>query len=151
MIIRPYQPTDWTRICAIHDAARLDELRHSVGEAAFRSLEETFEREELFAAWVKVAELHGRIEGFVAYSEIELTWLYVDPAMYRKGVGRALLRHAVKHARTRLTVEVLEGNKPALQLYLSEGFKFMHRAVGRLEGNEEFAASGFVLERAGDT
>lgn len=39
MHIRPYFPSDWPRLCTIHDAARLDELRLSVGEAAFLTLE----------------------------------------------------------------------------------------------------------------
>jgi hypothetical protein len=39
--IRPYEAADWSRLCAIHDAARLDELRHSAGLAAFLTLEQT--------------------------------------------------------------------------------------------------------------
>ncbi len=152
MKIRPYIPTDWSRLSAIHDAARLDELRLSAGEAAFLTLEQTAINEGLFSAQLDVAEIDDLIEGFVAYSDEELTWLYVNPSCYRRGVGRALLRHAVAHGGPVIRAEVLEGNEPALSLYLSEGFRIVERVEGRLEGNESFSAVGYRLERqvAGD-
>jgi ribosomal protein S18 acetylase RimI-like enzyme len=145
--LRPYRPPDWPRLCEIHDAARLNELRLSAGEAAFLTLEQTAENEGLFAAQLVVAEQHGIVQGFVAYSEEELTWLYVAPSLARRGVGRALLRHACAHAGLRFTTEVLEGNAPALNLYRSEGFRIERHVKGRRVGNEGFAASGFVLVR----
>ena len=147
MEIREYTPEDWPRLCEIHDAARLDELRPSVGEAAFLTLEQTAENEGLFDASVFVAEVSGRVEGFVAFSPDELTWLYVDPSVYRRGIGRALLRHAIERADDHFSTEVLVGNEPALQLYLSEGFSITEKADGRLTGNDAFEASGYILER----
>ncbi|MEO0374964.1 MAG: alpha/beta fold hydrolase [Cyanobacteria bacterium P01_A01_bin.17] len=44
-----------------------------------------------------------------------------------------------------MEIEVLEGNTPALKLYLSEGFKIVQRVEGKLEGNEKFAAAGLAL------
>ena len=75
----------------------------------------------------------------------ELTWLYVDPQFYKQGVGRALVRHAVADSTSAMELEVLEGNTPALKLYLFEGFKVVKRIEGKLEGNEGFAAVGLVL------
>lgn len=147
MRIRPYSPADWPRLCEIHDAARMDELRASAGTAAFLTLQETAENEGLFDARLDVLELDGAVVGFVAFSEDELTWLYVDPRRYRQGIGRALLRHALAHAGPRVRAEVLEGNEPALRLYLAEGFHIVERVEGRLEGNESFAAIGYRLER----
>jgi hypothetical protein len=46
-----------------------------------------------------------------------------------------------------VTTEVLVGNEPALNLYLSEGFRVLRRVDGKLTGNEIFAASGYVLQR----
>lgn len=149
MRIRPYAPSDWPRVCAIHDAARLDELRLSVGEAAFLTLERAFEDEGLFDGRVDVAEIAGDLAGFVAHTDDELGWLYVDPALSGRGIGRALLRHAIANAGTPLRTEVLEGNEPVLLLYLSEGFAVEKRVEGRLEGHETFAASGFLLVRDG--
>jgi ribosomal protein S18 acetylase RimI-like enzyme len=145
--VRPYSPSDWERLCLIHDQARLDELRASGLIDAFLSLEETAENEGLFGGEVLLAELHGEVCGFVAYSEGELTWLYVEPAKYKQGVGRELLRHAIRASGGSMTTEVLVGNEPALALYRSEGFELERRVDGKLTGNEAFAASGFVLRR----
>ncbi|WP_434026589.1 N-acetyltransferase family protein [[Pseudomonas] boreopolis] len=147
--IRPYLAEDWPRLCAIHDAARLDELRLSAGEDSFLTLEQTAENEGLFAGEVAVALVDGEVQGFVAYRPDELSWLYVSPAAYRRGVGRALVRHVLSASRQPLTVEVLEGNEPALSLYLSEGFTVERRIAGRLEGNEAFPAVGLVLRHPG--
>jgi hypothetical protein len=48
MNLRPYSPTDWERLCAIHDAARVYELEASGLAAAFLTLEVTAENEGLF-------------------------------------------------------------------------------------------------------
>ena len=145
--IRPYKSTDWSRLCEIHDASRLDELGLTVGTDAFLTLEQTADNEGLFDDKLFVAEVDNIVQGFVAYSDEELTWLYVDPKFYRKGTGRALVRHAVADSAATLGIEILEGNMPALKLYLSEGFKVIKRVEGRLEGNEDFAAAGLVLRR----
>jgi ribosomal protein S18 acetylase RimI-like enzyme len=147
LTIRAYVPSDWSRLCEIHDSARLDELSLTIGTEAFLTLEQTAEAEGLFDGRLEVAELDGQVVGFVAYTSDELKWLYVAPQAYRRGIGRALVRHAVAQAGLIFVIEVLEGNEPALQLYLSEGFTIRERIEGRLEGNEAFAAAGFVLER----
>ncbi len=72
--------------------------------------------------------------------------LHVDPARYRRGVGRLLLQHAVAHGGARVETAVLVGNDAALALYLGEGFTIAETRVGRLGGNEAFPASGRVIE-----
>ncbi len=148
MLIRPYEDGDWAAVARIHDAARLDELRSSVGAAAFLSLAETFEGEGLFAGQVLVAEYDGEVAGFIAFDPTEITWLYVDPSRYRHGVGRTLLRHAIAAAGgDRLEVTVLAGNAAALALYLSEGFTVTETRTGPLVGNESFTATGHIMHR----
>lgn len=146
MQLRPYQPKDWPRLCAIHDRARMDELRASGNTDAFLTLEQAADNEGLFECSVFVAEDDDQVLGFVAVKDNELSWLYVDPAAYRRGIGRALVRHAIALCGGTMSVEVLLGNEPALQLYLAEGFKILKRVDGRMTGNESFAASGYVLE-----
>ncbi|WP_179957492.1 GNAT family N-acetyltransferase [Exilibacterium tricleocarpae] len=148
--IRPYKSCDWPRLCEIHDLSRLDELGLTVGTDAFLTLEQTAENEGLFDNKLCVAEVDGTVQGFVAYSDGELAWLYVDPDFYRKGVGRALVRRAVADSAPVMELELLEGNTPALELYLSEGFKVIRRMEGRLAGNEGFAAVGLVLRFEGN-
>jgi len=149
LIIRPCQPDDWPRLCAVHDAARVDELAAAGLSDAFLTFAQTYENEALFAGEVAVAESGGGVVGSVAWTADELTWLYVDSRRYRQGIGRALLRHALAAARGRVTAEALTGDAAALTLYLSEGFRILEKADGRLVGNEAFAASGFVLEHDG--
>lgn len=148
MLLRPYAPHDWTRLCEIHDLARLDELRAAGLEAAYLTLAQTAEDEGLFDGAVTVAAVDGEVQGFAATCDGELTWLYVHPAVQRRGIGRALLRHAIGARAGALRAEVLVGNAPALQLYLSEGFAIDERIDGRLAGNARFAASGYRLRRA---
>ncbi len=68
--------------------------------------------------------------------------------MYKQGIGRRLLRHAIEASGGRICTEVLVGNEVALALYLSEGFQVKERVDGKLAGNESFAVSGYVLQRS---
>lgn len=146
-VIRAYTEADWPAIARIHDAARLDELRDSVGVEAFLTLEQTAEGEGLFDGLLWVATVDGEVTGFVAFDDGELTWLYVDPARYRHGVGRALLRHALAESGSnRVETTVLAGNPAALGLYLAEGFAIVETRTGRLAGNEDFEATGHIME-----
>lgn len=145
VVVRPYHESDWPSLCRIHDAARLDELRSSVGLEAFLTLADTFEAEDLFGNPVWVAELEGHIVGFVAASREEITWIYVDPAMYRHGVGRALMAEVFAQADDHLELEVLDGNDGARTFYESLGFVWTSTTTGKLAGNEGFAATGHTL------
>lgn len=145
LTIRRYQPSDWPDIAEVHDAARLDELRASVGVDAFLSLAQTAESEGLFEGELWVAQRDSKVIGFVAFTPEELTWLYVAPAQYRQGVGRSLLAHALSRCAAVFSTEVLAGNDAALGLYLASGFRIARRVDGRLTGNDAFAASGDVL------
>ncbi|MEO0804423.1 MAG: GNAT family N-acetyltransferase, partial [Cyanobacteria bacterium J06642_2] len=74
--IRPYESTDWSRLCEIHDKSRLDELSLTVGADAFLTLEQTAENEGLFDDKLFVETIYNVVQGFVAYSDKELAWLY---------------------------------------------------------------------------
>ncbi len=55
--------------------------------------------------------------------QISVAWLVVHPAHQRRGVGRALLVHALAQAPTAVfSVVVAAGNLPALALYRQLGF-----------------------------
>ena len=143
--IRAYADTDWPELSRIHDAARLDELRDSVGIDAFLTLEQTYEGEGLFDGDLWVGELDGEVAGFIAFSDDEVTWTYVHPTFYRRGVGRALLRHVLTRAVAPVELTVLAGNTAARRLYESEGFVLPQTRVGKLAGNESFEATGHIM------
>ena len=146
IFIREYRDCDWERLQAIHDPARMQELTLAGLEAAFLPLSVAAENEDLFGYTLAVAELEGEVVGFAAWSRDELAWLYVDPAWRRRGVGIALVQHALRHIPERpVLVEVLVGNLPARQLYESAGFELKETASGHLCGNEDFPATGWRL------
>ena len=151
IIIRPYRDADWPRLCAIHDAARQTELALAGLPDAFLPLEIAAQREGLFSYTLRVAELDGQAAGFAAFTNDELAWLYVDPALARRGVGRALVEHALTEMGRLVSIEVLSGNAPALALYEGCGSHRRKNLSGRMPGNEAFPVTVHVLEldRAG--
>lgn len=148
LVIRPYRPEDFPGIERVHDRARRVELRYAGLEDAFLPLRIAAEREDLFAyPGLFVAELGGEIAGFAACTQEELAWLYVDPAHFRKGVGRALAEHALQRFPSIRRVEVLSGNAPAQALYARLGFVTAATERGRMPGNEAFSVQVDCMER----
>lgn len=144
--IRPYRNADYPRLCAIHDAARQNELALAGLSDAFLPLEVAAGREGLFDYALRVAELDGQAAGFAAFTDDELAWLYVDPALARRGVGRALVEHALAEMGRPVSIEVLAGNAPALALYEGCGFCRAETLTGKMPGNEDFSVTVHVLE-----
>lgn len=144
--IRPYRDSDWPRLCAIHDAARKNELALAGLSDAFLPLEVAAQREGLFDYALRVAELDGQPAGFAAFTQDELAWLYVDPALARRGVGRALVEYALSEMGRPVSIEVLAGNAPALALYEGCGFCRTETLTGKMPGNEDFSVTVHVLE-----
>lgn len=148
LAIRPYRPEDFPGIERVHDRARRVELRYAGLEDAFLPLRIAAEREDLFAyPGLFVAELGGEIAGFAACTQEELAWLYVDPAHFRKGVGRALVEHALQRFPGIRRVEALAGNAPAKALYARLGFVTAATERGRMPGNEAFSVQVDCMER----
>lgn len=145
MEIRPYTQADWPWIAAAHDAARKLELHLAGLDDAFLPLAEAAEREGLFDYTILVAA-DAEVMGFVAFTEEELAWLYVNPAHHRKGIGRALAQAALAQMGPGpLSVEVLAGNVPALTLYRSLGFTQEEVVHGHMPGNEDFSVTVHCL------
>jgi GNAT superfamily N-acetyltransferase len=71
---------------------------------------------------VMVAELGGRVVGFAAVVGGELDGLFVEPELWRRGVGAALVEEATHSARNRgLTLTVI-ANPAAREFYEKCGF-----------------------------
>ena len=125
--IREYRDADWSAVCAVHDRARPDELRGSCDPRAFVPLAEeqddaaSFQRSRKFVACVG-----GQVVGFVGVDGTYLSWLYVDPASYGRGIGRQLLRWGVRRIGPQAWTVVLAGNTRARRLYAGEGFQVVH-------------------------
>lgn len=144
-MIRSYLASDWPAICRIHDAARLGELRDTLGVEAFEPLAEIAQEEGLLDGELWVAEEDGRVVGFAAAEAGRIDWLYVHPEFQRRGIGRSLLRAALAYCGPKAEVTQIAGNTAALRLYQSEGLKIVEERSGSMRG---FAASfirlGFI-------
>ncbi|HEU4325755.1 MAG TPA: GNAT family N-acetyltransferase [Roseiflexaceae bacterium] len=124
VLIRAYTEADWPAICALHDRARLDELLGSCDLRAFVPLAQDQEDAENFQRSRKfVACVGGRVAGFVGVDGSYLSWLYVDPDFYGRGIGRRLLQYGKRLIGPDGWTIALENNLPARQLYASEGFR----------------------------
>lgn len=119
--IRPYEEKDWKSICAIHDAARPDELRGSCDPRAFIPIEEDAEVENLKRSEKYVAVEGERVVGFVGVDGTYLAWLYIHPDYYHQGIGRRLLQKGIACIDGKAWTIVLHNNKKAIALYESEG------------------------------
>lgn len=145
--IRPYQDTDFPRLCEIHDQARKDELALANLEKAFVPLKIAAKRENLFGYQIAVAEYDQQIAGFVAFTKEELAWLYVDPNLSGCGIGSKLVAYALQFLSRDAEIEVLKGNLPALRLYEKFGFKVKKRLSGVMPGNEQFRVTVNIMQR----
>ncbi len=84
--------------------------------------------EQFEAGQVFVAEFDGAVQGFSALvpradGDLELDALFVDPAMWRRGIAMALIADGVQRARTS-GIEAIRviGNPHARAFYLAAGF-----------------------------
>ena len=72
---------------------------------------------------VQVAELEGRVAGFVGISERHIEALFVHPSLHQCGIGRQLLDAVVSSdPRVPWTVDVNEQNPGATHFYERYGF-----------------------------
>jgi GNAT superfamily N-acetyltransferase len=85
--------------------------------------------EQLDAGQVFIAEQNGKVAGFAVVlpredGQIELDGLFVDPSLWKGGIGRTLVDHCVAHARNfgAQTLHVT-GNPHALGFYTACGFE----------------------------
>lgn len=146
--VRRYKNEDWGAVKRIHDRARKIELAYAGLEAAFLPLEIAAEREELFGyPGLFVAEYGGCAAGFAACTEEELAWLYVDPDYARRGIGKSLIRYALRQYPGICSIEVLKGNEPARTIYESMGFTVVELLSGRMPGNEDYSVEVWRMER----
>ena len=130
MEIRDFQDSDWDDLCRVHDRARPRELDGSCDPRGFIPLAEDPEAEDLKRCRIFVAVEGPQVVGFVAHNVDYLAWLYVDPALHRSGIGRALLRRVLPLMGPTAWTITLAGNLPALRLYESEGFVIVRTFEG---------------------
>jgi len=80
---------------------------------------------------VLVAELDGRLAGFAAVVGGELDGLFVEPELWRQGIGAALLNEATHSARRRGLALTVIANPAAREFYERCGFSLEGEAETR--------------------
>ena len=78
-------------------------------------------------------EHQQQILGFMGIAGSKLEMLFISPAVFRKGIGRQLLQHALALGVTE--VDVNEHNPNAIAFYLKHGFEIISRSETDSEGN----------------
>jgi GNAT superfamily N-acetyltransferase len=78
--------------------------------------------EQIERGQVFVAELDGRVAGFAALIDGELDGLFVEPDLWKRGVGTALVEGAANRARNRGLSLTVVANSAARAFYEKCGF-----------------------------
>lgn len=126
--VEPVAPSDFPRIVAVWEAA-VRQTHHFLSEADiafFRPLVRDQFLHLIELACVRDAE--GQVVGFVGVADEKVEMLFVDPAWHGRGLGRRLLRHAIREMGAHL-VDVNEQNEQAVGFYRRMGFE----PIGRSE------------------
>lgn len=74
-----------------------------------------------------VRDENGRMLGFSGIAAGKLEILFVHPDSMGKGIGKALLQHAIEHGKV-TKVDVNEDNPQAVGFYEHSGFRTMSRS-----------------------
>jgi ribosomal protein S18 acetylase RimI-like enzyme len=122
-MIREYRASDWNEVCRVFDLAKPRELATAGVEASFVPLADDVNRHASFRkSTLLVWHDAGKVDGFAGYDGSYIGWLFVDPAMFRRGIARALLRAILERIEGEPWLWSMKHNAAAIALYRSEGF-----------------------------
>ena len=97
-------------------------------------------RLKVLTEYFPMVEMYGvfndskELLGFSGVHNHNLEMLFVHPKQIGKGVGSALVKHAIQNLNV-TKVDVNEQNKEALTFYLSQGFQVQSRSEFDAQGN----------------
>jgi putative acetyltransferase len=127
IIIDTPSAADRPRLLEVWEAA-VRATHHFLAEQDIRFYRRMLDERYLdFVRLSCLRDADGQVLGFAGTAEDRLEMLFVDPAQHGRGLGKALLRHAIHQEGIRL-VEVNEQNPGALAFYLSQGFERIGRS-----------------------
>jgi len=72
-------------------------------------------------SYTLVAEVDGKVEGFLSLNQYTVAALFVSPEAQGKGLGKSLLQRAML-MKEHLTLTVYKSNRRAISFYTREGF-----------------------------
>lgn len=130
--LRPGQPTDAGAVGAILTA--FIDTTPWMPRIHTRAEDLSFAGLMLDRGWVTVAEVGGRIDGFIARDGAMIHALYVAERRRGHGIGSALLARMQREI-DHLALWTFQANQRAQRFYLRHGFVESERTEG--EGNDE--------------
>ena len=129
MIIRPARPEERQ---ALEDLQRRASLALEEYRQQLEAHPDAIELPAQHIASALVAEIGGKVAGFAVLLGGELDGLFVEPELWRLGVGAALVEAAVHEARRRgLSVVTVVADPGARRFYERCGFKVEGEAQTR--------------------
>ena len=136
LVIRAYTTADNAALSAIWWRASLA-AHPFLGETLLREQRKLVEQAYLPQAETYLAEVAGRPAGFIGLLGDFIGALFVDPDFARRGIGAALVTHALT-LKPRLDLEVYAANEKAHAFY---------RAIGAVEtGRRPTDDNGLAFE-----
>lgn len=124
--LRPCEPADTDRLVAVWRSA-VEATHHFLTPADVDGFADRLARDFFPAVELVVAEVDGVVVGFSGTADNRLEMLFVDSAAHGRGVGTALLDHAVEHAGID-ELDVNEQNPGAVGFYRRRGFEQVGRS-----------------------
>ncbi|MGL4873717.1 MAG: GNAT family N-acetyltransferase [Clostridium sp.] len=128
MNIRPYNEKDLDDIKKLY----IDGRRRELETANLGNVIEFEKDEPKFAKFKKgkniVAEIDGKLVGFVSLNENEISFLYVSKDLAGRGIGKKLLEKGIEilketTSEKSITLDLFKTNERAKALYKKMGFK----------------------------
>ena len=131
-MIRNYRETDLEVIIRIWYDASV--IAHSFIPSSFWASNKSAMRDKyLPLAENLVFEEEGKAAGFISLVGEKVCALFVAPEMQGKGIGRALLEHAMV-LQGNLSLKVYRENENALRFYEKRGFAAVGEEIDELTG-----------------
>lgn len=132
--IRPYEETDLDAVLSCWESA--SEIGHPFLDESFLDQE----REDIANLYLPnadtwVAEVDGKIVGFISLVKNEVGGIFVDAAFHGQGIGQALMNKA-RSLHGTLELEVFEANAVGRKFYAAYGFELMLEKIHEETGHK---------------
>jgi len=131
-LIRNYRETDLEEIVNLWYDASV--LAHSFIPSSFWALNQSAMKEKYLQFSENfVFEEEGKVAGFISLVEERICALFVAPEMQERGIGRALIEHAMI-LKGNLALKVYRENENALRFYEKRGFVAVEEEIDEFTG-----------------